>query len=100
MILLSLFLATQAVDAWSTWQVFRRGTGVEANPIVAALIARFGLFWALAVAKGAAIAAVAVGQFYGVWDGDLGQGALIALIGFYGWVCWNNLRILYGNPRT
>lgn len=99
MILLYIFLATQVIDAWSTWHVFRKG-GIEANPVVAALIERLGLFWGLAVAKGFAVGVVALAQFYGVWDSDIGQGALIALIGFYGWVLWNNLRVLYGNPRT
>lgn len=96
MTLFYIFLATQVVDAWSTWQVFRLKNGIEANPLVARLILHLGLFWGLAAAKGSAVGIVALGQFYGAWNGDLGRAALVLLIGFYAWVLWNNLRILYG----
>lgn len=96
MILVWIFVATQVVDAWSTWQALRLGKGIENNPIVAWLMARVGVFWALVVTKCFASAIVVVGHFYGAWSSDLGQGALIALIGFYGWVLWGNFRVLYG----
>jgi len=100
MILVGIVIALQVLDAWSTWQVFRLKDGVEANPIVVFLIERLGLFWGLAVAKGAAVAIVAMGQFYGVWAGQTGTILIGAVAAFYAWVCWGNLRILYGNPRT
>jgi len=94
-----LVIAMQALDAWSTWQGFRLRGAVEANPIVAALIFRLGLFWGLAVAKGIAVVAVLTGQSYGAWNGD-GKYLLWAIAALYVWVLWNNLRILYGNPRS
>lgn len=94
--IVALLVATQVVDAWSTWQALRLGKGIENNPIVAWLMARVGVFWALVVTKGFASAIVVVAGHYGAWESDLGQGMLLALIGFYGWVLWGNFRVLYG----
>lgn len=100
MILVYIFIAMQVIDGWSTWQVFRTRGGIEANPIVAWLMERLGLFYGLVAAKAFAIGVVLLIQSYGGWNDGLGRGMLILLIIFYAWVLWNNLRILYGNSRT
>jgi len=95
MILVWIFIATQVVDGWSTYKAISNRIGIEANPIVDAVIGRLGLFWGLVVTKATAIGLVVVAGRYGAWESDLGQGVLIVLIGFYLWICWNNLRILH-----
>ena len=48
--LLSIFVAEQALDFWTTWQIFRFG-GIEENWAVAWLMKRLGVYWALVVWK-------------------------------------------------
>jgi hypothetical protein len=99
MILLYILIAMQVVDGWTTWQCFRNGA-IEANAAVAWLIGLVGPFLGLVIAKSFVVAIVVVAGRYGAWTGDLGQVLLLALAGFYAWVCWNNLRILYGNGKA
>lgn len=91
----AIILALQAVDGWETYQFIKRGTGFEANPVVAWLIRRLGLYAGLLVAKGWACAVLIAGWFMGWWAGDLGMGALLALMLFYGFIVVNNWGILY-----
>ena len=97
MILVGILVTLQVVDGWTTYKIISNRFGREANFLVDAIIGRLGLFWGLVVVKGFALAAIAVTAYYGGWNSDVGQGLLLALDAFYVWVCWNNLRILYGS---
>lgn len=73
---------------FTTHYALRTGVGTEANPVLRKLFDRFGHEPVLLAIKGAFIALL-------VWAAHLVPvEVLYALMAFYVWVVWNNLRII------
>lgn len=84
-----LLCVLQAVDAWTTLQVLKRG-GVEANPMVRYFIDHYGAVPALVGLKVVVLMFVmAVWAHVTFW-------LLLALVVFYVGVVANNLRVMRG----
>ena len=88
--LLILFAVLNAMDAWTTWAIFKGG-GHELDPILSRAIKSLGLYWALLLFK--------VGVVVGVWwwalhglDVRVLAGLDVAWAGIVVWN-WNQLQI-------
>ncbi len=49
-VMLAIFALENALDGWTTYQIFRFG-GIEENPAIAWLMKHLGVYWALVVWK-------------------------------------------------
>jgi hypothetical protein len=88
-ILLAVFIALQVGDFYTTYTILKKGTGREANPILAWVFDKIGYVVGLAIFKGLAIAVgVYAAQF---WNGYY---VLIPAVALYTWVVWNNYKVL------
>ena len=84
--LLTIFIALQCGDFYTTYTIIKTGKGHEANPILATLMAKLDMASVLAFFKIACILiGVALLQY---WY------ALVALDVLYIWVVYNNYKIL------
>lgn len=90
-VLLGLIIAAQLADVWTTMRVLKAG-GIEANPLMRFLMRKVGVRSALWGSKLLVCSAL-------VWvswrhSGMVVTAILGALLGFYCWVIYNNLRVL------
>jgi len=91
-ILFALFVALQCGDAWTTINVINSGKGHEANPIMAWLFDKIGMYLGFIVAKSATILAVGFIVYTA-----LELAATFALVVFnllYAYVVYQNYKIL------
>ena len=91
-ILFALFVAFQFGDAWTTINVIKSCKGHEANPIMAWLFDKIGMYLGFVVAKSATILAVGFIVYTA-----LELAATFALVVFnlvYAYVVYQNYRIL------
>jgi hypothetical protein len=88
-ILLAIFIALQAGDFYTTYNILKTGKGYEANPILKWVFSKIGYVTGLAIVKGLAIAlGIYAAQF---WNGFY---ILVPCIVLYAWVVWNNYKVL------
>jgi hypothetical protein len=88
-ILLAIFIALQAGDFYTTYNILKTGKGYEANPALAWVFSKIGYVTGLAIFKGLAIAVgVYAAQF---WNGYY---VLIPAVALYAWVVYNNYKVL------
>jgi len=85
--LLGIYLVLQGLDYWTTVRAISNG-GVEANPVVAKLMDKFGLKLGLGLAKVAGVAAGAVLYYHQQPE------VLAALSAVYAYVVVNNYRLV------
>ena len=91
-ILFAVFVALQFGDAWTTINVIKSGKGHEANPIMAWLFDKIGMYLGFVIAKSATILAVGFIVYTAI---ELA--ATFALVVFnlvYGYVVYQNYKIL------
>lgn len=86
--LLILIVALQLADIATTYFALTRGKGVEANGILAKLFAKIGLLPGLVLIKGAFVALLWFAAPHAPVE------VLYGVIVLYGWVCFNNLKVL------
>ena len=86
-ILLGIYLVLQGLDYWTTVRAISNG-GVEANPVVAKLMDKFGIELGLGLAKVAGVAAGVVLHYYQQPE------ILAALSAVYAYVAVNNYRLV------
>ena len=88
-ILLAIFIALQAGDFYTTYNILKTGKGYEANPALAWVFSKIGYVTGLTIVKALAIAVgVYAAQF---WNGYYVLAPMTAL---YAWVVYNNYKVL------
>jgi hypothetical protein len=88
-ILLAIFIALQAGDFYTTYNILKTGKGYEANPALAWVFSKIGYVTGLTIVKGMAVAVgIYAAQF---WNGYYVLAPMTAL---YTWVVWNNYKVL------
>jgi len=90
--LLGVYLVLQGLDYWTTIRAISNG-GVEANPVVAKLMDKFGLKLGLGIAKVAGVAAGVVLYYYQQSE------ILVMLCIGYAYVVWGNFRVIRNTSR-
>ena len=91
-ILFAVFVALQCGDAWTTINVIKSGKGHEANPIMAWLFDKIGMYLGFVVAKSATI--LAIGFIVYIAPELAATLALVVFNLLYGYVVYQNYRIL------
>jgi hypothetical protein len=87
-ILLTIFIALQCGDFYTTYTILKTGKGHEANPILATLMAKLDMAGVLAFFK---LACILIGiMLMPYWW------ALALLDILYVWVIFNNFKVLRG----
>ena len=86
-ILLGIYLVLQGLDYWTTVRAISNG-GVEANPVVAKLMDKFGIELGLGLAKVAGVAAGVVLHYHQQLE------VLATLSAVYAYVVVNNYRLV------
>jgi hypothetical protein len=88
-VLLAIFIALQVGDFYTTYAILKKGTGREANPILAWVFDKIGYVAGLAVFKGLAIViGIFIVQY---WNSFY---FFVPCIALYSWVVWNNYKVL------
>jgi hypothetical protein len=88
-IFLTIFIALQFGDFYTTYTVIKMGKGHEANPVLAWIFNKIGYTAGLVIFKGLVIAVgVYAAQF---WNGYY---VLIPMVALYTWVVFNNFNVL------
>lgn len=84
----NFLIALQVIDAVTTAIALNNPKLKEGNKFLAWLMSKIGVIPALVVMKAQAIALIAWGHSY------VHNWILLALVLFYVWVIWNNLRLI------
>lgn len=86
-----ILIILQFIDVFTTYIALKNSTLFESNKVVSMLIDRIGLIPALVVIKGAFIILLwKVSPF-------VPSEVLLAILIFYCWVVFNNVKAIYGN---
>lgn len=86
-----ILIILQFIDVFTTYIALKNSTLFESNKVVSMLIDKIGLIPALVVIKGAFIILLwKVSPF-------VPSEVLLAILIFYCWVVFNNVKAIYGN---
>lgn len=97
-VLVWILILLQGVDSVTTMRALKLGA-TETNPVMRALMDRFGTTQALLVAKGVFIAFLLVVLILGGFSNWVAWLALLLLDAWYGWVVWTNYQTIKRRRR-